>query len=80
MGNIFETRSHPGRPAAGLDLIREAASLGRPVIAIGGIDPARAARARDAGAYGVAAISALWYAPDSAAAALALLQPWVDAS
>ena len=80
VGNIFETRSHPGRPAAGLDLIREAASLGRPVIAIGGIDQARVARARDAGAYGVAAISALWYAPDSGAAALALLQPWVDAS
>jgi thiamine-phosphate diphosphorylase len=80
VGNIFETRSHPGRPAAGLDLIREAASLGRPVIAIGGMDPARAAKARDAGAYGVAAISALWYAADSAAAALALLQPWVDAS
>ncbi len=80
VGNVFETGSHPGRPAAGLNLVRETVSLGRPVIAIGGIDPARAAEVRDAGAYGVAAISALWYAPDSAAAALALLQPWVDAS
>jgi thiamine-phosphate diphosphorylase len=79
VGNVFESASHPGRPAAGLDLVRATASLGRPVIAIGGIDAARAAEVRDAGAYGVAAISALWHAPDSAAAALALLQPWVDA-
>ena len=79
VGNVFETGSHPGRPAAGLDLVRETASMGRPVIAIGGIDAARAAEVRDAGAYGVAAISALWHAADPAAAALALLQPWVDA-
>jgi thiamine-phosphate diphosphorylase len=80
VGSVFRSASHPGRPAAGLDLVRETASLGRPVIAIGGIDPARAPEVRDAGAYGVAAISALWHAPDSAAAALALLQPWLDAS
>jgi thiamine-phosphate diphosphorylase len=80
VGNVFQTASHPGRPAAGLDLVRAAASLGRPVIVIGGIDAARAAEARDAGAYGVAAISALWHASDSGAAALALLQPWVEAS
>jgi thiamine-phosphate pyrophosphorylase len=46
------------------------------VIAIGGIDAGRAAEARDAGAYGVAAIRALWQAADPAAAALALLAPW----
>jgi thiamine monophosphate synthase len=33
---------------------------------------------RDAGAYGAAAIGALWRAPDPAAAALALLQPWLE--
>jgi thiamine-phosphate diphosphorylase len=80
VGSVFRSGSHPDRPAVGLDLVRETASLGRPVIAIGGIDPARAPEVRDAGAYGVAAISALWRAPDSAAAALALLQPWLDAS
>jgi thiamine monophosphate synthase len=31
-----------------------------------------------AGAYGVAAIRALWTAPDPAAATLALLAPWMD--
>ena len=53
--------------------MRAAAALGRPVIAIGGIDAARAGEVRAAGAYGVAAITALWRAPDPAAAALALL-------
>jgi thiamine-phosphate pyrophosphorylase len=78
VGNVYETASHPGRPAAGLELVRAAAALGRPVIAIGGIDAGRAHEAREAGAYGVAAIAALWGAADPAAAALALLAPWAD--
>lgn len=80
VGNVYQTPSHPGRTAAGLDLVRAAARLGRPVIAIGGIDAARVAEVRDAGAYGVAAIRALWGAADPAAAALALLAPWWDAA
>jgi thiamine-phosphate diphosphorylase len=80
VGNIYETGSHPGRPAAGLSLVRAAADLGRPVIAIGGITAERAAEVRSAGAYGVAAIRALWNAPDPAAATLALLAPWVGDS
>jgi thiamine-phosphate pyrophosphorylase len=76
VGAVYETASHPGRPAAGLDLVRAAAALGAPVIAIGGIDATRAAEVRHAGAYGVAAIRALWDAPDPAAAALALLAAW----
>ena len=80
VGNVYETTSHPDRPAKGLDLVRAAASLGLPVIAIGGIDAARAAAAREAGAYGVAAIAALWRAPDPAAAALALLAPWSESA
>jgi thiamine-phosphate diphosphorylase len=78
VGNIYETASHPGRPGAGLDLVRAAAALGRPVIAIGGIDASRAREVQAAGAYGVAAIGALWWAPDPAAAALALLAPWTE--
>lgn len=78
IGNVYQTSSHPGRAAAGLDLVHAAAALGRPVIAIGGIDAARAREARMAGAYGVAAIRALWDAADPAAAALALLAPWAD--
>ena len=55
---------------------RECAKLGRPVIAIGGITPERAIEVKAAGAYGVAAIRALWQASDPAAATLALLAPW----
>lgn len=76
VGSIYETASHPGRPVAGLELVRESAALGRPVIAIGGITAERAHEVRAAGAYGVAAIRALWQAPDPAAATLALLEPW----
>ncbi|MGN6391869.1 MAG: thiamine phosphate synthase [Gemmatimonadales bacterium] len=78
VGNVYPTASHPGRPAAGLDLVRATAALGRPVIAIGGIDASRAHEVRAAGAYGVAAIGALWQADDPAAAALALLAPWLE--
>jgi thiamine-phosphate diphosphorylase len=78
VGTIFRSRSHPGREGAGPGLIRETTRLGLPVIAIGGIDAAGALLARDAGAYGVAAIGALWHAADPAAAALALLAPWLE--
>jgi thiamine-phosphate diphosphorylase len=78
VGNVYQTPSHPGRPGAGLGLVRDTVRLGLPVIAIGGIDAARAALVRDEGAYGVAAIAALWRAPDPAAAALALLAPWSE--
>ena len=77
VGNVYETDSHPGRPAAGLDLIRQTAPLGVPVIAIGGITPLRAAEVKAAGAYGVAAIRALWHASDPATATLDLLKPWI---
>jgi thiamine-phosphate diphosphorylase len=80
VGNIFQTDSHPDRPAAGLDLIRETARLGVPVIAIGGITPERAFEVKAAGAYGVAAIRSLWMATDPAAATLALLLPWTSLS
>jgi thiazole tautomerase (transcriptional regulator TenI) len=80
LGSIYETGSHPGQPAVGLSLIGEVASLGRPVIAIGGITPERAAEVKAAGAYGVAAIRALWHAADPAAATLAMLAPWLGYS
>jgi len=79
-GNIFTTTTHPGRPARGLGFVREVAALGLPVIAIGGLTAQRAGEARDAGAWGVAAITALWHAEDPYAAALALLAPWTDAA
>jgi thiamine-phosphate pyrophosphorylase len=76
VGNIYETASHPGRAAQGLALVTACAELGLPVIAIGGLTPERARAARDAGAWGVAAIRSLWLAPDPAAAALAMLEAW----
>jgi thiazole tautomerase (transcriptional regulator TenI) len=80
VGTVYESASHPDRPAGGVDLVRQTSRLGIPVIAIGGITPARAAEVREAGAYGVAAIRALWEAPDPAAAALDLLRPWTAAN
>jgi thiamine-phosphate pyrophosphorylase len=80
VGPIYRTATHPGRPAAGPGLVSEVASLGRPVIAIGGVTPERSQQLREAGAYGIAAITAAWHVRDPAAAALALLAPWLEAA
>lgn len=80
VGNVFLTETHPGRPAAGLGLIRDTARLGLPVIAIGGITPENVAAVRAAGAYGIAAIRALWQSPDPAATTAALLAPYREAA
>lgn len=76
LGAVFETATHPGQPGLGLDALRSVVALGTPVIAIGGITPERAQSVKDAGAWGVAAIRALWHVPDSYAAAMAMLAPW----
>lgn len=80
LGSVYPSTSHPDGPGVGLDLVRAVVLLGRPVIAIGGIDAIRAVEVQAAGAYGVAAISALWKVDDPAAAALALLEPWLAAA
>lgn len=72
-GPLFATPSHPGGPAAGPALLRDAAATGLPVVAIGGLTPERTAAALEAGAWGVAAVRALWDAADPAAAARAFL-------
>jgi len=76
-GAVFETPSHPALRPGGLELIAAAAGGGggggRQVIAIGGLTPDNAAQVVAAGAWGVAAIRALWDAPDPAAAARAFL-------
>ena len=77
-GNVFESPSHPGRPGKGTGWLQEICSLGRPVVAIGGITPDRAIQVREAGSWGVAAISALWDDPEPERAARALLAPWAD--
>lgn len=73
-GNVFPTASHPDRPARGTAWLERVAAAGVPVVAIGGITAERVAAVRAAGAWGVAAVSALWDAPDPAAATQAMLE------
>lgn len=76
-GPVYETPTHPGMTPSGLGLIEGMARLDRPVIAIGGIAPDNVAAVREAGAWGVASISALWNDPRPARVAMLLLEPWV---
>jgi len=62
LGTIWPSDSHPGRPGAGTELLGAATAFGVPVLAIGGVTPERAREAVAAGAWGVAAIGALWEA------------------
>ncbi len=65
VGTIFETASKPGRPAAGLGLVREVRdAVSIPIIAVGGIDAGNAAEVVTAGADGIAVIGAIMDADD----------------
>jgi len=75
VGTIYPTPSH-NEPAAGPPLVEACASLGLPVIAIGGVTAARMPELLSAGAYGVAAVRALWHAADPAKAVIAFLDHW----
>jgi thiamine biosynthesis protein ThiS len=68
-GPVYPTASHPGGGSGGLALVRTASARGLPVVAIGGLTPATAPDVIAAGAWGVAAVRALFDAPDPAAAA-----------
>lgn len=74
VGPVYATATHPDRAPLGLERLREIARLGLPVIAIGGVTPARAGEVKAAGAYGVAAIRALWDAAEPGAAARRMLE------
>ena len=71
VGPVFATASHPGRAALGLETLKRivATAGDLPVIAIGGITAGRVQDVKASGAYGVAAIRALWDDADPAAAA-----------
>lgn len=79
VGTVYESRTHPGRAAAGPELVAgirealEAEGLDIPLVAVGGMTPARAIEVVRTGAAGVAAIRALWDAPDPGGAARAFL-------
>ena len=75
VGSIYPTPTHPGH-AAGLALVAACGELGPPVIAIGGVTPDRVPELVAAGAYGIAAIRALWHASDPAKAATGFLDHW----
>lgn len=80
VGNIFETSSKPGRPAAGVDLVRAVSEAVRvPVIAIGGITAENAGDVIEAGADGVAVIGAIMDAGDPKQAAERLRRAIDDA-
>ena len=67
-GSVWETPSHPGQSAAGLDALAQVCgAVGLPVFAIGGVNAARAPLCLEAGAAGVALLSGIWEAPDVAA-------------
>jgi thiamine-phosphate pyrophosphorylase len=65
IGPVFATTSKAsGYPAVGLDMVRRAARVGKPVVAIGGITLENAASVLEAGADSVAVISDLLVAGD----------------
>jgi thiamine-phosphate pyrophosphorylase len=73
-GPVFASSSKAGLPAPlGLAAVTAAAGL-LPLVAIGGIEPATARAAREAGAHGVAVIGAIWRQPDPVVAARELLE------
>jgi thiamine-phosphate pyrophosphorylase len=68
-GPCWPTPTKPGRPAAGLDLVRATAGTARPWFAIGGIDLDRLPEVLAAGASRVVVVRAITQAEDPRAAA-----------
>ena len=70
VGHVYATPSHEGIAGRGAALVAAVAhDTTLPCIAIGGVRPAHIGTLRDAGAYGVAAISGIWGAPSAESAA-----------
>ena len=67
-GTVFPSKGKPpGHPVAGITALRDVcAATPRPVLAIGGLDAARAPEAAAAGAAGIAAVDALLSATSAA--------------
>ncbi len=72
-GNVFETRSHPGRAARGTGWLREIVRASDiPILAIGGITAANVGEVMTTGCRGIAVIDAILAQDDPSAAAVAL--------
>ena len=60
LGTVFDTASHPHGQVGGLDLVREVTdAVGIPVLGIGGITADNAGGVMEAGASGIAVITAI---------------------
>jgi thiamine-phosphate pyrophosphorylase len=68
VGPVFATPTHPEASPLGIGGFARFVALGVPVVAIGGVTAANLRDLMSAGAHGVAAIRALWDAPDPARA------------
>jgi thiamine-phosphate pyrophosphorylase len=77
-GAFFASPTKPNARQASPDLLREAATLGVPRVAIGGITPDNARPLVEAGADLIAVISGVFDAPDPAAATRAYLSCFED--
>jgi len=75
-GSFFASGVKPDARRADVALLGRAATLGVPVVAIGGIDATNAPALERAGAHAVAVISAVFGASDVAAAARAIAGLW----
>ncbi|MDH5590648.1 MAG: thiamine phosphate synthase, partial [Gemmatimonadota bacterium] len=75
-GSGVSTASHPGGPGRGAGWLTRMVEVhaGTPVVAIGGITPARVGEVMGAGAAGVAAIRGVWQATDPGAAVACYLE------
>lgn len=72
-GTMYASRSHPGEPPAGPELIRQIAAVtDTPILGIGGITPDNVGAAMQAGASGVAVITDILAATDPEQAAARL--------
>jgi thiamine-phosphate pyrophosphorylase len=76
VGSIWPSATHPNRPPAGTGLLEQVVALGVPTYAIGGVTAARAADARNAGAWGVAGISVVWDAEQPYRVAKEIVAIW----
>jgi thiamine-phosphate pyrophosphorylase len=69
-GNVFETKSHPGQPGRGFELLRDVVdAVDVPVIAIGGVTADRVDSLVGSGATGISVIRAIGDASDPRKAA-----------
>jgi thiamine-phosphate pyrophosphorylase len=79
LGTIFPSRSHPGGAVVGTREIETAYNCGHPLLAVGGITHQNAGTVIQAGADGVAVISAILAAPNPREAARRLAGAVADA-